>query len=101
MLIRDLDIRRCAGFRVRSVEGHLGFVESVQRDKETGEPRFLTVRAGRIIVLLVPVEEVEAILPEQGIVSLGPGSSRLVPEFAGDELVLRPDDVAAPLAAAI
>jgi hypothetical protein len=101
MLTRDLQIRRCAGFRVRSVEGHLGFVESIQRDKETGELRFLAVRAGRIIVLLVPVDEVEAVLPEQGIVILGAGSSRLVPEFAGDELVLRPDDVTSPLATAV
>jgi hypothetical protein len=101
MLTRDPEIRCCAGFRVRSVEGHLGFVERIQRDRETGEARFLAVRAGRIIVLLVPVDEVETILPEERVVILGPGSSRLVPEFAGDELVLRPDDAAAPLATAV
>jgi hypothetical protein len=101
MLTRESQLGRCAGFRVRSTEGHLGFVESVQRDRETGEPRFLAIRAGRIIVLLVPVAEVEAILAEEGVVILGPGSSRLVPEFAGDELVLRPDDAPAPLATAV
>jgi hypothetical protein len=99
MLTRDFPIRSCAGFRVRSVEGHLGFVESVQRDH--GEARFLAVRAGRIIVLLVPVDEIQAVLPEEGVVVLGPGSSRLVPDFSGDELVLRPHEVAAPLATAV
>ena len=99
MSTRDSLIHDCVGYRVRSSEGHLGFVEGVQADPETGELRSLTVRAGRVIILLVPVEEVDAVLPDEGAVVLGPGTARLVPEFRGDELLLRPDRAARPLAA--
>jgi hypothetical protein len=98
MSTRDSLIHDCAGYRVRSAEGHLGFVESVLTDPETGELRFLAVRAGRVIVLLVPVEEVDAVLPDEGAVVLGPGTARLVPEFRGEELALRPAGAARPLA---
>jgi hypothetical protein len=49
----------------------------------------------------VPVEEVETVDPDESLIVLGPNSSRLVPELHGDELVLRPRDEPAPLAAAV
>src|SRR5687767_73268 len=90
-----------AGWRVCSADGQLGFVERLQLDGATGEPTFLAVRAGRIIVLLVPVEEVDTVDADACLIVLGPNSSRLVPELDGDELVLRPRDEPAPLAAAV
>lgn len=91
----------CAGWRVRSSDGHLGCVERVQLEAGTGRPAYLAVRAGRIIVLLVPIGEVELVDPEEQLIVLGPNSSRLVPELQGDELVLRPRSEHAPLAAAV
>ena len=85
------------GFRVHSTEGHLGFVESVQCEEESGEPRFVAVRAGRIVVLLVPVEEVESVLPARRTLVLRPNGARPLPEYLGNELVLRPVKVVAPL----
>jgi len=90
-----------AGWRVRSADGQLGFVERVQLDAGTGRPAYLAVRAGRIIVLLVPIEEVEAVDPDEQLIVLGPNSSRLVPELYGDELVLRPRAEPEPLATAV
>ena len=85
-----------AGWRVCSDDGQLGFVERLQLDGATGEPTFLAVRAGRIIVLLVPVEEIETVDADESLIVLGPNSSRLVPELHGDELVLRPARRARP-----
>ena len=90
-----------AGWRVCSEDGELGLVERLQVDAATDEPTYLAVRAGRIIVLLVPVEEVETVDADESLIVLGPNSSRLVPELHGDELVLRPRDEPAPLAAAV
>lgn len=90
-----------AGWRVCSDDGQLGFVERLQLDGATGEPTHLAVRAGRIIVLLVPVEEIETVVADESLIVLGPNSSRLVPELHGDELVLRPGDEPVPLAAAV
>jgi hypothetical protein len=90
-----------AGWRVRSEDGHLGLVERLQLDPETGEPAYLAVRAGRIIVLLVPIDEVESIDHGEQLILLGPNSSRLVPELRGDELVLRPRSDPAPFAAPV
>jgi hypothetical protein len=89
------------GWRVSSEDGQLGLVERLQLDPATGEPTYLAVRAGRIIVLLVPVEEVETADADESLIVLGPNSSCLVPELHGDELVLRPRDEPAPLAAAV
>jgi hypothetical protein len=100
-LLRDQRAHDWVGFQVRSAEGHLGFVESVQYGPETREPRFVAVRAGRIIVLLVPVEEVESVLPGQRTLVLGRNTGRLVPEYLGNELVLRPAKAAVPLARAV
>ena len=84
-----------------SDDGQLGFVERLQVDAATGEPTYLAVRAGRIIVLLVPVEEVDTVDADESLIVLGPNSSRLVPELHDDQLVLRPRDEPAPLAAAV
>ena len=88
------------GFRVRSPEGHLGFVERVERDRESGRPVSVAVRAGRIIVLVVPVEEIQAVLPDESTILLGPNATRLVPDTVGDDLVLRPAAPSRSLAAA-
>ena len=90
-----------AGWRVRSEDGHLGFVERLQVDPESGEPAYLAVRAGRIIVLLVPIGEVETVDRHEQLIVLGANSSRLVPELRGDELVLRPRSDPAPFAAPV
>ncbi|MFN8187319.1 MAG: hypothetical protein U0R69_09585 [Gaiellales bacterium] len=70
------------GFRVRSRDGHLGFVDAVRRDVDTGEPTSLVVRAGRIIVLVVPYETIEEVVLERELVMVGGDVSRLV----GDSL---------------
>jgi hypothetical protein len=79
----------CTGWDVRSDEGQLGVVERVELDPESDEPGYLAVRGGRIVVLLVPLEEVYEVVPEERLIVLGPNSSRLVPELQGDQLVLR------------
>jgi hypothetical protein len=78
----------CTGWEVRSDEGLLGVVERVEPDPESDEPRYLAIRGGRIVVLLVPLDEVYEVLPEERLIVLGPNSSRLVPELRGDQLVL-------------
>ena len=85
---REDVLRGCHGFRVRSQNGHLGFVEEVHLDPTLRLPVSLAVRAGRIIVLLVPVEEVEAVLPEEQLIVLGPYESKFVPELRRDRIVL-------------
>jgi hypothetical protein len=86
---RDELLRRCHGFRVRSEHGHLGFVEEVHLDTAQRRPAALAVRAGRIIVLLVPVEEVEDVVLDEGLVVLGPYESKFVPELRRDCIVLK------------
>jgi hypothetical protein len=66
------------GFRVRSPEGHLGFVDVVQVDPESGRAESFVVRAGRIIVLVVPVEEIEAVLPDERLILIDSDLSQLV-----------------------
>ena len=80
---RDARLGRCDGFRVRSDEGHLGFVEKVELGP-TGDLVSLSVRAGRIIVLVVPAEEIERIVPEEELVLLRPTSTRFVPELSNE-----------------
>lgn len=90
LTIAPLPVADYAGWRLTSPEGDLGFVERLQLDPATGEPTYLAVRAGRIIVLLVPVEEIEVVDPIERLIVLGPNASRLVPELRGDQLVLLP-----------
>jgi hypothetical protein len=66
------------GFRVRSPEGHLGFVDVVRVDPESGRAKSFVVRAGRIIVLVVPVEEIEAVLPDERLILIDSDLSQLV-----------------------
>jgi hypothetical protein len=98
LTIAPLPVADYAGWRLTSPEGDLGLVERLQLDPATGEPTYLAVRAGRIIVLLVPVQEVEAVDPGRQLIVLGPNASRLVPELRGDELVLLPRQELTPLA---
>ena len=69
---------RLEGFRVRSPEGYLGFVDTVRHDPESGEPVSLVVRAGRLIVLVVPYKEIEAVVPETELILIDSDLSRLV-----------------------
>lgn len=80
----------CTGFRVRSPDGHLGLVEGVQGGRGGDDPRYLAVRAGRIIVLLVPIEEIESVDPDRRVIVLGDSVLRLVPEQRGADIVLLP-----------
>ena len=62
---RDYWLCRCEGFRVDSAEGRIGFVRELRFDSRQEGPDLLAVRAGLFgtRLLLVPVEEVEEILP--------------------------------------
>jgi hypothetical protein len=51
------------GFRVQSPGGHLGFVEEVRPGSTSGDPSRLVVRAGRVVVLVVPISEIDAVDP--------------------------------------
>ena len=77
-------LRRCEGFRVESPSGRIGHVRSIRFDP-TGEPDALEVRAGLLgrRTLLIPVDDVEEILPEERLVRLG-GSPRLLETGAPD-----------------
>ena len=83
-------LRRCEGFRVRSREGHLGFVETVDLEAVSGRPRALAVRAGRIIVLVVPVVEVEGVFPDEQLVVLGPYTAEYVADVRTERILLVP-----------
>jgi hypothetical protein len=63
---RDYWLRRCEGFVVVSGKARVGKVQGVRYERST-EPQLLEVRVGAFgrKLLLVPVEEVEAILPEE------------------------------------
>jgi hypothetical protein len=66
---RDLDalLVRCEGFEVDSPVGLVGFVEGLRFDSRIDVPDFLEVRGGRLgrELLLVPVEAVQEISPEE------------------------------------
>ena len=83
-------LMRCEGYRVRSAEGHLGFVETVDLKAGTGRPRALAVRAGRIIVLVIPVAGVERVFPEEELVVLGPYTARYVADTKAERILLMP-----------
>ena len=69
------------GFRVRSPSGHLGFVEEVRRGFDSGEPEVVVVRAGRVIVLTVPVDEIDDVLQTERLVLVSETVSRHVPDY--------------------
>jgi hypothetical protein len=63
-------LRRCRGFRVEGPGGRIGIVERLLPSAPGADPALLAVRAGRRsrLLLMVPVEEVEAILPREELV---------------------------------
>ena len=86
----DAWLKQCEGFRVRSPEGHLGFVETIDLEVATGRPRALAVRAGRIIVLVVPTAEVESVFPDEKLVVLGPYTADYVADTRAERILLVP-----------
>jgi uncharacterized protein YrrD len=67
---RDYELHRCHGFDVYSGEERLGVVEGVVYGSRFDRPDALEVRRGRFVrrPLLVPVEDVEAIEPDEAAV---------------------------------
>ncbi len=73
---RDYELHRCHGFDVYSGEERLGVVEGVVYGARLDRPDVIEVRSGRFgRPLLVPVEDVEAIEPEEGAVVVRAGRS--------------------------
>ena len=64
---RDYWLHRSEGFRVDSPDGRVGFVAELRFGSSTERPDALAVRAGLLgrLLLIVPVEQVEAILPHE------------------------------------
>jgi hypothetical protein len=64
---REYWLRRCEGFRVESPQGRLGTVEELRFRSDAERPDSLAVRAGwlRRRLIVVPVEQVDEILPRQ------------------------------------
>jgi AAA+ superfamily predicted ATPase len=69
------------GFRVHSPGGHLGFVEEVRPGSGAGDPSRLVVRAGRVVVLVVPISEIDAIDPARRLLFVSGDVSEHVPDF--------------------
>jgi hypothetical protein len=69
---RDLRLSRCEGFAVYAGARPLGVVEGVRYHSSTDRPDVLEVRGGRLRrrVLLIPVDDIEAIEPEDEAVVL-------------------------------
>ena len=69
---RDYWLRRCEGFRVEAPSGRIGHVRGI-RFGRTAEPEVLEVRAGLLgrRTLLIPVSDIEEILPEERLLRLG------------------------------
>jgi hypothetical protein len=74
---RDYELHRCQGFDVYSGEERLGVVDGVVYGSRFDRPDVLEVRSGRFgrRPLLVPVEDVEAIEPDEAAVVVRAGSS--------------------------
>ena len=71
---RDYELHRCQGFDVYSGEERLGVVEGVVYGSRPDRPDVLEVRRGRFgRPLLVPVEDVEAIEPDEAAVVVRAG----------------------------
>lgn len=64
---REYWLRRCEGFRVDSPGGRVGTVAELRFRSNAERPDALAVRTGwlRRRLLLVPVEQVEHVLPRQ------------------------------------
>jgi hypothetical protein len=71
---RDYELHRCHGFDVYSGEERLGVVEGVVYGSRFDRPDALEIRRGRFFrrPLLVPVEDVEAIEPDEAAVVIRP-----------------------------
>jgi hypothetical protein len=74
----DYWLRRCEGFRVEGPGGRIGQVRGI-RFGDSAEPHLLEVRAGLLgrRTLLVPIADVERLVPEERCVILR-GSPRLI-----------------------
>ena len=72
---RDYELHRCQGFDVYSGEERLGVVEGVVYGSRLDRPDALEIRSGRLArqPLLVPVEDVEAIEPDEAAVVVRAG----------------------------
>jgi hypothetical protein len=70
--VSDWTLRRCCGFRVEGPGGRIGIVERLLPSEPGAEPALLAVRAGRRsrLLLLIPVDDVEAIDPHEELVVL-------------------------------
>jgi hypothetical protein len=64
---RDYWLHRSEGFRVDSPDGRVGFVEELRFGSSTERPDALAVRAGLFgrLLLIVPIDQVEKILPDE------------------------------------
>jgi hypothetical protein len=64
---RDYWLHRCEGFRVDSLDGRVGFVAELRFGTSMARPDALAVRAGLFgrRLLIVPVEQVAEILPQE------------------------------------
>jgi len=64
---RDYWLHRSEGFRVDSPDGRVGFVKELRFGSSMDRPDALAVRAGLFgrLLLIVPVEQVKAILPQE------------------------------------
>jgi len=71
---RDYELHRCQGFDVYSGEERLGVVDGVVYGSRFDRPDALEIRSGRFgrRPLLVPVEEIEAIEPDEAAVVVRP-----------------------------
>ncbi len=75
---REKWLNNCQGFRVDSSAGRIGYVKGL-RASRSGKPELLEVRAGLLgrRLLLIPVEQIGEIAPEQRRILLG-GPPQLV-----------------------
>ena len=64
---RDYWLHRSEGFRVDSPDGRVGFVAELRFGSSMERPDALAIRAGLLgrLLLIVPVEQVEVILPHE------------------------------------
>jgi hypothetical protein len=81
----DYWLRRCEGFRVEAPGGRIGQVKAI-RFGSTAEPEALEVRAGLLgrRVLLIPISEIEDVIPEERRLVLQPHPRLLGSERADD-----------------
>lgn len=60
-------LRRCEGFQVDSPHGRVGFVVELRFGSSLERPDAIAIRAGLLgrLLLIVPVEEIDEILPRE------------------------------------